>query len=128
MSQERLSVELAREHVENGHKGKYAHYCYRCQWFDEYEERAGWELLAIEKSRVWLYPKGSWWGGIGFGSDEYCRRTFYVGRLVMALWRARDKETREYVEHLRKRSTANEGQRDRDGQPGRYEDETGEQS
>ena len=31
---ERLSVTMAREHVENGHGGKYAPYCYRCQFFE----------------------------------------------------------------------------------------------
>lgn len=31
---ERLSVKMAREHVENGHGGEYAHYCYRCQFFE----------------------------------------------------------------------------------------------
>lgn len=118
---ERLSVTMAREHVADGHGGKYAHYCYRCECFEAQRDAASWQLLAIEKRRVWRYPS---WPDVrrvvGLGSDEYQRRTVWVGPLVLALWRCRCEDCRADLARLRADADADYGQEDRDGQPGRY--------
>jgi hypothetical protein len=115
---ERLSIQLARDHVDGGHGGGYAHYCYRCEYFEELSASAGWQLSAIEKRRFWVYPRGSWTGRLGIGGDEYQRRTVYIGRLVIALWRCRCEDCKGDLERLRDLASRDLGQEDRDKQPG----------
>ena len=114
---ERLSVTTMRDHVVGGHGGKYDAYCYRCQFFDERRERATWELAAIERKRVWLSSWPRWTRIVFLGSDEFFRRTLCIGPVVIALWRFRDEDTREYVDQLRDWSQGDEGQADREKQP-----------
>ena len=113
----RLSVTTAREHVEDGHGGEYEPYCYRCQYFDEVRNSAGWQLLAIEKQRVWLSPEWPHWTRlVGIGTDEYWRYTVWLGPLVIALRRCRDSVAREYIARLRETADSDLGQVDRDKQ------------
>ena len=114
MRGERLSVTMAREHVENGHGGKYAHYCYRCEHFEAQRAAWEWQVAAIDKPRAWLSPGRRW--GVGFGDDEYQRRTFYVGPLVVALWRCRCADCRAELARIRELAETDHGQIDRDKQ------------
>lgn len=115
----RLSVELAADHVENGHGGKYEPYCYRCQYFDEVSMHAATQLAAIQKTP---WP---WFGGwptlrrfVGLGSDEFQRRTVWVGPLVIPLWQCRCSDCRADLKRLREMADEGFGQRDRDKQRG----------
>lgn len=117
---ERLSVTLMRDHVLGGHEGKYEAYCYRCQFFQERQERAQWELAAIERPRWWISDWPHWKQFVSLGGDEFFRRTLCIGPLVIALWRfPMDLDTAEYMAGLRKWAEGDEGQSDRDKQPKR---------
>lgn len=109
----RLSVALADEHCEDGHSGKYEAYCYRCQYFEEVRSAAAYQLAAIEKRRLWVYPKGEWSGRVGIGDDEYQRRTLHFGRFVLALWRCRCSDCKAEIKHLRQIVDTDFGQADR---------------
>jgi hypothetical protein len=117
LPQERLSVTLAREHVNDGHGGKYEPYCYRCQYHEAQADAATWEYLALTKRRVWLTPERRWWPLLSIGSDEFWRYTLCVGPVVIALWSMwLNKDRREWVARLKATMGDDAGQRDRDGQ------------
>lgn len=67
------------------------------------QEVGYWEAAALRKRRVWSMGR-TWTGRLGMGSDEYERRTVYVGRFVVALWNMRP-EWRDAVDDAELRSS-----------------------
>lgn len=69
-------------------------------------DRAGWELDAITRPKVWAH--GDRWSWMPWIGHWFRRVTISVGPLCIDVCRCRCQECREYVADLRKR--AGEGQ------------------
>ena len=105
---DRLSVQMAVEHVEGKHADKPGAYCYRCQCHGWEWEAIYWRWTALNRRRVWFHTPGETYNRVSplwVGNDEYHRRTLvigwgFTGQAVVALWRCRCKECRQELADL----------------------------